>query len=166
MHHSLNTDEMWSNSFACVRRGSLFYPHYLQQVPPLFTDILEGEYALTMRLHSVYQVSHWAKVKAFNNDQDKRILIYQVSFCFNSLQHSCSKVAQLIHAAQEQRSSESSKISREKKKYRTHTRTYTHIAFGAERDPRFSKCLNKIFKQRGKKTKKQVFPLKNINQWN
>ena len=106
--------------------------------------------SLTMRFHSVYQVSLCMKVKAFNNDQDKRILIYQISFCSTVLQNSCSKVAQLIHAAQRHRSSESAK-SQGKKKHTEHIHTHTHIAFGGERHTRFSKCLNKIFKQRGKK---------------
>lgn len=50
-----------------------------------------------------------------------------------------------------------------RKKKIQNTHTHTHTAFGGERDTRFSKCLNKIFKQRGKKNKKQVFPLKKIS---
>lgn len=82
--------------------------------------------SLTMRFHSVYQVSLCMKVKAFNNDQDKRILIYQISFCSTVLQNSCSKVAKLIHAAQRHRSSESAKSQGKKKTYRTHTHTHTY----------------------------------------
>ena len=118
--------------------------------------------SLTVRLHSVYQVSRM-KVKAFNNDQDNRILIYQVPFCSTVLQHSCSKVAQLIHTAQRHRPSKSSRS--QEKKNTEHTHTHTHTAFGGERDTRFSKRLNKIFKQRGKKKPKTGISFKeNINQ--
>ena len=87
--------------------------------------------SLTVRLHSVYQVSRM-KVKAFNNDQDNRILIYQVPFCSTVLQHSCSKVAQLIHTAQRHRPSESSTSQEKKNAEHTHTHTHTPLLVGRE----------------------------------
>ena len=88
--------------------------------------------SLTVRLHSVYQVSRCMKVKAFNNDQDNRILIYQVPFCSTVLQHSCSKVAQLIHTAQRHRPSESSTSQEKKNAEHTHTHTHTQLLVGRE----------------------------------
>lgn len=73
------------------KRGSLFYPplftmkflHYLQT----FWNL---EMSLTMRLNSVYQISHCMKVKAFNNPQNKRISIYHVPLSLFNITHNCS----------------------------------------------------------------------------